>query len=178
MARARSSGTVVVAWLDRFNRNFDEGVRILASWPSRTSASKSDEGRTPLSALPGSGGAGRFHQPCLQQWGHGRRMALRQWTPPLAVISCRQWRHRPWWSLSSARSSSINSRESSHPATDSGEGGRSRSWPRRTPGGRRLPVLARRRGSPSSAPCSRLLPESCSSDHTARCALERLKNAR
>ena len=28
MARVRSNDSVVVAWLDRFSRNFDEGVRI------------------------------------------------------------------------------------------------------------------------------------------------------
>ena len=30
MARVRTSDTIIVAWLDRFGRNFDEGVRIQA----------------------------------------------------------------------------------------------------------------------------------------------------
>ena len=30
MAKVRPNDTVVVAWLDRFSRNFDEGVRIQA----------------------------------------------------------------------------------------------------------------------------------------------------
>ncbi len=30
MARVRANDTIIVAWLDRFSRNFDEGVRIQA----------------------------------------------------------------------------------------------------------------------------------------------------
>ena len=35
MARARPSDTIVVAWLDRFSRNFEEGVRMQADLNKR-----------------------------------------------------------------------------------------------------------------------------------------------
>ena len=35
MAQVQPNDTVVVVWLDRFSRNFDEGVRILADLTNR-----------------------------------------------------------------------------------------------------------------------------------------------
>ena len=35
MARVQPNDTIVVAWLDRFSRNFDEGVRIQADLTNR-----------------------------------------------------------------------------------------------------------------------------------------------
>ena len=53
MARVRHGDTIVVAWLDRSSRNFDEGVRIQAASPSGTAASwPSGKASTLLMTVP------------------------------------------------------------------------------------------------------------------------------
>ena len=73
MPLVRPNDIIVVAWLDLFSRNFDEGVRIQAELPKQRSASSpSRRTSTPPTTAPQRSTSGAL----------SRAKARTKWTPP------------------------------------------------------------------------------------------------